>query len=185
MPDSALEKLSLQLRRHGRDKSILFTGAGFSLGATNILNCQIPAGKEVISFMQSKTGEQVDDLGLLSQLFIDQFGEHKLFEYLTTAFRTKETGIFHRTIVSFPWRAIYTTNYDDVAEICATNSAIKNRSYDSTFHPNDIEPNSLPIIHLNGYVNDITFRDFTKKIKLTNVSYLSDDISKSPWGQKF
>lgn len=185
MTDELFSRLSLQLRRHGENQALLFTGSGFSLGAINVAGRDMLTGQGLIEYLKRRTGEDVDDLGLLSRVFVDKFGEIELFQILTTEFRTKQVGAHHREILSFPWKAVYTTNYDDVAEKAASESGVASRTYSQHQHPNVIEPSSLPLIHLNGYINEVTFKDFQTKIKLTNVSYLSDDISKSPWGEKF
>jgi hypothetical protein len=185
MDDATLGKLSLLLRRYGKAHALLFTGAGFSVGATSIAGNPIPTGAQLIDLFKAQTGEDTDDLAILARLFSDQFGEHKLFELLTSSFRAREVASEHKAIVSFPWKSIYTTNYDDVSELAAKGTGINCQSYAFNQHPRDIDGKTFPIIHLNGYINDVTFNDFTQKIRLTNVSYLSDEISRSPWGQKF
>jgi hypothetical protein len=185
MADAILDKLSLLLRRYGKAQALLFTGAGFSVGATNIQGDPVPVGSQLITLLKDKIGEDVDDISILSRLFGDQFGQHKLFELLTTSFRARSIAAEHEAILSFPWKSVYTTNYDDVGELAAKGAKVNCQSYSHNQHPRDIDTKSLPIIHLNGYINDVTFRDFKAKIRLTNTSYLSDEISKSPWGQKF
>ncbi len=183
--NTMLEHLSVQLRRYGTGQALLFTGAAFSAGATNINNENVPLGSDLIRIFQTETRETTDDLGLLARVYIHMFGEHKLYQLITTAFRTKTVAPQHTCISSFPWKAVYTTNYDDVFEFAATQSSVITRSYNQTQHPRSIDSTSLPVVHLNGYVHDITITDFLEKIRLTNVSYVSDDISKSLWGAKF
>jgi hypothetical protein len=114
MDHPSLQRLSLQLRRYGKTQALLFTGAGFSVGATNIIDQPIPTGAQLVTLLKTQTNEDVDDLSILTRLYVDQFGEHKLFEMLTTSFRARTIADEHKTVVSFPWKAVYTTNYDDV-----------------------------------------------------------------------
>ena len=183
--EAVKKSLSLLLRRYGKEQALLFTGAGFSSGAANVNGKSIPTGRSLIKFFQDQLDDDADDLSILSQMYIKKFGESGLFTYLSNSFQVNATSKHQNSLLQFPWRSIYTTNYDNVAEFAAAQVNISCRTYTTDNHPDDIANDFLPIIHLNGFINSITFRDFLTKIKLTHVSYLTDDVSKSEWGQKF
>nr|WP_041935474.1 SIR2 family protein [Rhizobium leguminosarum] len=51
--------------------------------------------------------------------------------------------------------------------------------------PSDVDYRTLPVIHINGYIQSASFNEFKQEIKLTDSQYFSDDFSRSAWGERF
>ncbi|MER8632533.1 SIR2 family protein [Mesorhizobium opportunistum] len=88
-------------------------------------------------------------------------------------------------ICNYPWKEIYTTNYDNVVEICLAKLGRQHSVYTPLKRPADVDYETLPIIHINGYMQTASFIEFKKEIKLTDAQYFSDDFSRSAWGERF
>ena len=111
---------------------VLFTGAGFSLGAKQSNNMDpIPNGEELkMSIIQKilcyapgseeykeLKGEPLPNVCEHANLH----HQNQLQDYLTEIFTDCKPEIYHKTICSYHWSRIYTTNIDDVVENCIDN----------------------------------------------------------------
>lgn len=115
---------------------ILFTGAGFSLGAVNGAGENIPSGNELkrkllINFLGYKEdSEECIELmaSSLSDICTFAEGEYssiKLHDYLIATFSECTPKDFHIAIARFPyWKRIYTVNIDDVMESASEKAAL-------------------------------------------------------------
>lgn len=168
---------------------MLFVGAGFSSGAhrrtkTGALEV-IPSGRELISLLQQKLAEDTNNLEELSGIYEEDFGEHGLFSLLTELYVASEITDYHSTICKFKWKEIYTTNYDNVIELSLEKSGLQHSIYTPSKRPADVDYRTLPVIHINGFIPGVIFADFKNEITLTDVKYMSDDFSRSTWGERF
>lgn len=107
---------------------ILFTGAGFSLGATNGNGEAIPSGNvlkkniliELLGFKENS--DEYNDLFTYSLADIcsfasEQVSELKVHDFIVSQFIDCTPQDFHKIIATFSfWRKIYTINIDDVIE---------------------------------------------------------------------
>jgi len=135
--------------------------------------------------LKDELKEDADDLGDLSDLYEDEFGEHGLFTLLNTLFVVAGVTPTQKKISNYPWKEIYTTNYDNVLQACCIENGKRYSTYSTTKRPTDIDYRTLPLIHINGVVAGSTFNDFRREIKLTSSQYYTDDFSRSPWGERF
>lgn len=115
---------------------ILFTGAGFSLGAVNGAGEKIPSGNELkrkllVDFLgYQENSEECVELMASSLSDICTFAEgeyssQKLHDYLIATFSECTPKEFHNTIARFPfWKRIYTINIDDVLENASEKAAL-------------------------------------------------------------
>jgi hypothetical protein len=177
------------LRLYGNQQCLLFVGAGFSAGAMrctdNNEKLPIPAGYDLSQIMKNALSEESNDLGELADLYQEQFGDNGLFHLLKSLYVASEVNEAQKSICRYPWKEIYTTNFDNVLELCCAQQGIKFSTYTPLRRPIDVDHKSLPIIHINGFVPGSNFNDFLKEIKLTNIQYFSDDFSRSAWGNVF
>ncbi len=81
--------------------------------------------------------------------------------------------------MKFPWMRIYTTNYDNVAELASEQVGFVRQTVLPNDSITDVYKSKSSIIHTNGYVRCITADSFRDVFKLTSVSYESDSFSKS------
>ncbi|WP_148280408.1 hypothetical protein [Sinorhizobium fredii] len=105
--------------------SLLFLGAGFSAEATNTNDEDIKDVSALITYLLREVGIASSDgydLDTAAEEFQKVHGDEKTVVALHSNFRTKAYTDDQATIVTQPWRRIYTSNYDDVIEtICSNN----------------------------------------------------------------
>ena len=83
-------------------------------------------------------------------------------------------------ICSVKWRRFYTTNYDRGLEIGLTNN---HKKYQTIGIDSDVSKYikfENPIIHLNGYIDNLSEESLNTSFKLSNSSYVDSDLSDSP-----
>jgi len=185
---SGASRLASLLRSNRDRRCILFVGAGFSLGATRKVDGVVtspPSGRALAQMMATSLGEDTTDLGELADLYIDKFGEHGLFELLTRQMSVTNVTAEQLVITDFRWRGIYTTNYDNVIEQCLLTNGIRYTKFNSGDNPSDIDYRTVPVVHVNGTIDGTSFNNFRSTVKLSSVHYLSDDFSRSKWGERF
>jgi hypothetical protein len=184
-----LARLLNSLRAYRNQQCLLFVGAGFSAGAhrrdSEGQSVPIEAASGLIKILKDRLNEEIDDLGALADLYEERFGEHGLFDLLTSSFIATTVSESQLAIMNYRWKEVYTTNYDNVLELCAAQNGKQFSTYTTSKRPEDVDYKTLPLIHINGYVAGAVFNDFRKEIKLTNTQYFSDDFSRSPWGTRF
>lgn len=168
------------------ERSILFLGSGFSLGATNIANDSPPNGRGLRRHLikQLKLPEDTDyDLQVLSDEFADGDAQ-KLRDELYRIFRLTELTAGQTAILNEPWRRIYTTNYDDAVEL----NRLNNKLPPNTFDVSEPVPNKLPdgaVVHLHGSIRLITPENVKDNLVLGERSYVNQYVVRSPWYDQF
>lgn len=179
-----LQKLKRQL---STGNAMLFTGAGFSKGTLNINNTEPPLATDLANKICTLIDlEPLNDLRKSSNLFMKYGDKSKLIELLTNEFTINQVSEHHRKISVFPWRRIYTTNYDNALEFSALLCGKKIDALDIDDKPKNYLRKKELIIHLNGKIDNAIESDLDSKIKLTNASYLSpDSFVTSPWNTVF
>src|SRR5713226_1792797 len=111
---------ALKLAHDGR--ALLFVGAGFSQGATNLAGNDFALGADLAVSLSKEAslpaGLALDDA---AELYVETFSVAKLIDELKVSFSAKAVAECHRQISATPWRRLYTTNYDDVFELACSN----------------------------------------------------------------
>ncbi len=127
MEDSQKKAIEL-LKKHLQDEDfMLFTGAGYSLGANNGNNEPLPSGntlkKELLTKILDidKNSEEFGDLikEKLSEVIsycYDKVPQNRINDFLTERFKDCTAEEYHKTIANFPWKKVFTVNIDDVFE---------------------------------------------------------------------
>lgn len=169
-----------------RGQSVLFTGAGFSYQATNVLPSplnEVPTAREFAKRLASLVGSTESyDLPVISQFFIKQKGEHGLLTELINTFSITSVKPHHLEIAKVPWRRVYTTNYDNCFEFASLQSG-------ETWTPLTLEAGpsgaSNRCVHINGHISNLTIDSLSSQVKLTHSSYSSDPFAHSKWSQQF
>ena len=167
--------------------AVLFTGAGFSLGAINLLGQPFKLSSQL-------TGDLAEECGLPDDIPLDDAadeyirlkGAEGLISKLNVEFRAKEVTSTHRLIAKVPWRRIYTTNYDNVLEKAYSemNKSLKPVTLsDEARLRHDKETETL-CVHLNGFIETVNKDTINSELKLTNSSYLTTSVKDSPWAAK-
>ena len=163
--------------------AILFTGAGFSYGATNINNTTFITGEALRDYLANECNitETKSSLSSVADYHIKY---HKscepLINTLTNLFSVKDITDTHKTIMSIKWKRVYTTNYDEVAEIASAQNNYFLKPV--TLSSECTNPASQNVcIHINGYIKNLTEFTLMKEFKLSDTSYDSEILKGKPW----
>jgi hypothetical protein len=183
-------KLASLLERYNQKDCLLFVGAGFSHSARRAQyegqDPNLPIGGALAeSLADALNEEDKSDLGDLSGQYQEKFGEHGLLKLLTGLYTSDSATDEQKEICRYKWKEIYTTNYDNVLELCHTQNGTQYTRYGYTNVPSDLDYKKTPIIHINGYIDGVDIKIFSKEIRISNTHYCSDDFSRSPWGERF
>ncbi|MBH9966139.1 SIR2 family protein [[Bacillus] enclensis] len=170
--------------------AVLITGAGFSYNAKNIKNKKLGQADNLIKFLcdtyqipfnQNYSLDEVATYILEeSQQREDYSIIQMLIRQLQDYYQTNAQGIQeeHKIIASLPWTRIYTTNYDDVFEnafFSITGKPIATfNAYDDTHKV----AKSRAVVHLNGYIRNLTAEKLNSEFKLTTFSYWQEEFKR-------
>ena len=165
--------------------AMLFLGAGFSYDAKNHLDRKLGAAKELShELCKEMRVKEKDNLSQVSNYYIknNESNVIRLIEKLQDYFICNTYEPYHAIIADIEWLRVYTTNYDDVFEKAARevnpSKNIRTKTLkDST--RNITKENA--IIHLNGYIRNLTEDKLENEFKLTTKSYMVDEFLESEW----
>lgn len=167
--------------------SVLFLGSGFSVEATNIVGDNPPVGdglrKKFLELLELDESEASDLKDLAEYAF--QNGSDVL-KLLRDQFIITNVSDSQAAILVQPWRRIYTTNYDDVAEYFhkKIGTLPKPKVY-SNEDPKPRQVRSGSIIHIHGYIHRMTPDNVMRQAVLAHRSYAEQAATTSPWWQQF
>lgn len=165
---------------------MLFLGSGFSTGAKNLLDDNLPCGGALSQILDSETNENNDgDLEEAAESFIDKFGEMVLAQKLRDIFTVKEASSVQKTICECKWRRIYTTNYDNTVEFLMTKSKRHFLPVTLSSNSQDYVNKREIVVHLNGSINNLSSNTISSEFKLTSGSYLAQQFMNSTWRNLF
>ncbi len=171
-------------------EAILFLGAGFSIGGINksgkpMLNAA-DLSKEMCRVLKL---EESPDIAVVSERFINDpkcgKGIDALIDFLKSQLICIQTSEVQDVILSVPWQRIYTTNYDNVVEVSSKKQKIRRRSLTVSGSVTDFKDIESAIVHMNGYIVNLTSKKFFNEFKITEDNYLNVDFMDSPWGRQF
>ena len=173
--DQALQK-AIQYALDG--EAILFTGAGFSLGATNLRQTAFKTGRQFAAHL-AKLVDLPEDTPLndASEEVLLTYGADGLITEVKEEYTAQTVTDSHVQIAGIPWRRIYTTNYDDVLET-ASKQCSKSLTPVTLNDAIDQIPNKHDLcVHFNGYIGNLTRQTIGSEVKLTEKSYVTPVMS--------
>ena len=173
-----------------RGSSVLFTGAGFSLGAKNHDGEELPSTGELKALIwelcfsdappePSASLQDIYEAGL-------QMHRGHLVSLLESRFTVDADSLpdFYESYFTQPWSHIYTLNIDDLAVAAGRRFSMRRRvraistsSGDASALPMDVDPRHLLVLQLNGSLQDIpdgvTFasRQYSARLSLPDPVY--------------
>lgn len=162
------------LHRIAGGGAICFLGAGFSTEAADPNGKPLPSTQHLENEICELIAVPRDEGGSLSDL-ADYCGSKPelapklrlhLVKRLTSAIPTPD----QKRLLQAPWRAVFTTNFDDVAEQCIPQQAlqiIKPQSDVST-----IIPGRTPLYYLHGRARDLVETDVDPLLVISETNYL-------------
>lgn len=167
-------------------RALLFTGAGFSLGAVNLRGAPFKTGRALAKHLANLTGlPETTELDDAAEWFTSKLGNDRLVEELQNEFTVKEVGQHHVELLRNPWHRIYTTNYDNVAEIAGAKSGTRLIPVTLNDSIQALPRTGTLCVHLNGLIDNLNPETLNAEIKLTNTSYLTNIVADSPWATTF
>lgn len=169
--------------------AILFLGAGFAYGATNIANESFPLGSELCERLIKDGGidtededkEDLNDLGYVSECYLRTNNKTDLLKFLRKEFNCKSYTDAQKTIAALNWKRIYTTNYDNIVEMISQQEGINRETVTPEKGSSEVLNYKNAIIHLNGYIGSVTEKNLEDTFKLTRTSYRRRTIPDSDW----
>jgi hypothetical protein len=163
-------------------RALLFTGAGFSRGAVNLRNTPFKAGGAFAAHLAQLSGlPENTPLDDAAEWFTNKHSKSRMVEELQEEFTVRQVSQGQIDILRYPWKRIYTTNYDNVAETAAVQSGKKltPATLSDTLHA--LPKTGTLCIHLNGFIDRLKVPSLDSEIKLTDTSYLTNIVAESPW----
>jgi hypothetical protein len=170
---------------------ILFTGSGFSFGAKNVLstNPEIKSAPDLALTLNEISDYKTinTDLKKATTAYLQKKSETDLIDVLKQEFTISAISPDHEYIGSLKWSRLYTTNYDAILEISYKQNGKGMYLTPVTLSdiPKDFPDRSKVIVHLNGYIDNLTTSTLNSEFRLNNRSYLTDDFEKSKWVELF
>jgi hypothetical protein len=163
-------------------QALIFVGAGFATGATNIAGGPFKSGPKLARYLAAQCALP-DDAGLedAAEEFLRQKGPDALIAEIHQEFTVKEIGTHHRQVAAIPWRRVYTTNYDNIAETAYAQAGRRLTPVTLTDKLRAISKSGTLCVHLNGFVDRLTRDRVVSELKLTDTSYVTAAIVDSEW----
>src|SRR6056297_366723 len=179
-------ELSAGIQRILDGEAILFVGAGFSLGATNLRNRFLLSGQAIADHFSVLSGlskgMRLEDA---ADAYIEMFDVDSLINEIQEEFTAQDVCDYHRMVAALPWKRIYTSNYDNVLEFA---SRMEQQNLTPVTIGDDvykIPKNKRICVHLNGYVDGLDRTKIQTELKLTDESYITASIADSEWAMLF
>jgi hypothetical protein len=166
--------------------AILFVGAGFSSGAINLKGERFLRGSELASLFAARTGLPSDtSLEDAAEVYEERYGSDALIRELQQEFTASKVQPYHREVARYPWKRVFTTNYDNVLEL---SYSLESKKLVPITLDRDIYavPKQHTIcVHLNGYVDMLDRSNLDNQLKLTESSYVTSSVADSSWAMLF
>lgn len=179
----------MELPKFDPRDSILFLGAGFSAGATAKTGRNIPTGNELKQILLETVGEddQGENLDEVAEFLVQE--EVNYYSDLCSNFYSVGLTEAQEKILSYEWKYIYTTNFDDVVEASKSRQLTRRlQKKRKTFTWDDRIPRKVPkgsVIHLHGYIRDVNEDDYQSRLILTKSSYHKNKYLLNGWWEQF
>ncbi len=190
MTDYSLDfvKHRLLLEKILRGEVILFTGAGFSLGA-KVRKDDIPSTPVLIDKIIDELIEEKDENNVsrikarknfqqICQMAINRVTENTFNEFLVRTFKNTTPDKFHYKFNKINWKSIYTLNIDDIIETIYRDTDIEVQEYDTKIQPTEyVGDKILKYYKLHGSVNNksegfvFASTQYLNKLTLKETSY--------------
>lgn len=169
--------VDLMLRKISTGKAILFTGAGFSIGTSNVEGKEPP--------IASKLSKKICELGAFSEdadlryaadFYISNgYDKERLISLLKNQYTLSDVADTHETICTANWRRFYTTNYDKSIERASEKKGRVVECIDLEHSTIEYYKRENLCIHLNGSIDSLTSDSLETSFKLSTSSYISTD----------
>ena len=161
--------------------SVLFLGSGFSRDSKNIRNQHLPTHSELKHEFAAMLDVPADTYNL--QTLADEIAsrpQFNLYNTLYELFTVQSLTEQQLDLLQFPWRRVYTTNYDDAIEYGYFQGGIAAPSY-SYGDPKPRKLRDRSVIHLHGAIRWATDDNVLQQLVLSEESYARQHFDRSQW----
>jgi hypothetical protein len=164
--------------------AMLFTGAGLSFLSKTANDATLPTGdllKDILLDQPLGTGS-LHPLDRVAGHAVRERGVDWVFETLKASLTVATVDDRLSKLYNLPWRRIYTTNYDNAAELCRSgNFSVSSLTLDDEV--SRAKPGS--IVHLNGSIASVSPAGLQAGLALTDLSYATSRLTDSEWFRLF
>ncbi len=163
---------------------VFLVGSGFSIGAQNALDGDdrhLLVGSDLAKKLAKLTDMDSDvQLDIVSQEYIDMYGEKQLIEYLKEHYTVEKYEEYYKSLAKVKNIRVYSTNYDDLIEkvCCECGNKVKGYSIDADIRK--VNKNRM-VMHLNGYIKELEGAMLPDSFKLSHLSYNNTKFFDTPW----
>lgn len=172
-------------RRVHLNRSIAFFGAGFCREAVNLLDQAMASTDELAASLSAAAGEtEALPLSLAAQQYVTTNSSPDIRILLKQTFSAKKIQAYQEHLACLPWRRVYTTNYDNCLEEGRRARGLSVSSTTSLDSPKDYS-GFFSVIHLHGFVERLTEKDWDHAHVLTDTQYSADTLRGSGWLEAF
>jgi hypothetical protein len=171
MHDTTIEEV---LHRVSGGGAICFLGAGFSTEATDADGLQLPGTSKLqeeickMIGVDRESGGSLTDLAEFCQARAEFAPKFRLL--LVRRLTSTRPSANQQRLLAAPWRAIFTTNFDDVVESCVDANRLQTVRPQSDV--NNIVVGRTPLYYLHGRARDLAETDVDPLIVVSETNYL-------------
>ena len=181
--DTQSHEFQLLRRQLQKGNVVLFAGAGFSIGATNLEGTHPPLGNDLASRLADECGWQYsgEDLTAVFDQARKHLGSQNLNAIISRLYRDCQPAAWHRELSRIHWYRIYTTNIDDVIQESYRSSAVQRLDTivcPAPYQDQDVWYSRVQCIHLHGSVSD-----FSKPFTFSLEDFAAQTATPSAWYQ--
>ena len=167
--------------------AVLFLGAGFNSGAINFNDERFPLGNELCQRIiedgnidvSEDSEKDKEDLQYISERYLENNTKTDLINFLKKQFTCKKLSDAQKIISSINWKRIYTTNYDDTIEYASKIGEVQRDSIDPKKNYADVLRKKGAIIHINGYIGNVTEDDLDDTFMNSLITALENRIDEA------
>lgn len=164
--------------------AVFIVGSGFSVGAQNQLtdgDRHLWVGSQLAEELSKLTDMDLDvQLDIVAQEYIDIYGEKSLIDYLKKHYTVDAYEDHYKAFGRLKNIKIYSTNYDDLLEKVCTDCGNKVKGYNIDTDIRKANKDKM-VMHLNGYIHDLTDDTLPESFKLSHLSYNNTKFFDTPW----
>lgn len=164
--------------------AVFILGSGFSVGAENQLSGDdrhLWIGSQLAKELAKKTDMDSDvQLDIVAQEYIDMFSERDLIDYLKKHYTVENYEDYYKALARIKNVKVYSTNYDDLVEKVCNDCGNKVKGYNIDTDIRKANKDKM-VMHLNGYINDLTEDYLPESFKLSHLSYNNTKFFETPW----
>jgi len=162
--------------------AVAFLGSGFSVGATNIAGEPVPNVRKLRDILSTDLGIQSEDeLALVADMYVSEKGQFALNSLLFNQFSARSVSDAQIEIMKCPWRRLYSTNYDNVAELAAQNAHTDLVSLTVMDPPGQHPLQRRVLVHLHGRIPSHESQALSFSPQLGLSTYNTSHFISSPW----